>query len=133
MIRIRTYQIRTRDMRGSEKANSASKMNSVLRDYVKISGFIRNFKRNIGRKNGDNIVNLLFCLDSHTLIICMAFETLHFFFFFFFFYNMKFHMNSDNTTLINVNVSYEFLKSLSTFQKNVPQLSIQLSYNKDRI
>lgn len=32
MIRIRTYQIRTRDMRGNEKAKSANKMNSVLRD-----------------------------------------------------------------------------------------------------
>lgn len=31
MIRIRTYQIRTRDMRGNEKAKKI-KMNSVLRD-----------------------------------------------------------------------------------------------------
>lgn len=67
----------------------------------------------MGEKGSDNIVNLPFYLDYHTLVTCIAFEIL----FLHFFCNVKFHMNSDNTTLVCLNILYEFLTFVSTFQK----------------
>lgn len=66
----------------------------------------------MGGKIGDNIVNLPFDLDYHTLVTCTAREPL----LLLFFWNMKFHMNS-TMTLVCLNILYEVLSFLSTFQK----------------
>lgn len=92
-----------------KKAKTASKINTILRDCDKRQSFIRNLKRNMGQKGGDNILNL----DYHTLVTYIAFESL----LLLFLNNLKFHTNSDNTTLGFLNILYEFFTFVSTIQK----------------
>lgn len=109
-------------MRGNEKAKSANKINSVLRDYVKGSSFIRNFKRNIARKKWWQCCkSTVLSRFSHTPHLHSIWNSVLSFSFFF---SITWSFTWILTTLVNVKVSYKFLKSLKYIPKNVPQLSI---------